>query len=137
MYFDPGEHHSVFQMIYRGPAPTWTLAGSSVTVPAVATVCSQGCSRCPDGTRRVEDACRGSCGDGQCAEGCSICPDDCGCAPPSTCVDGWCCDPPYCGDDGVGLECGSKDACGVRVDCGRCPDGQACQFQNNACLPVC
>ena len=137
VYFDPGEHHSVFQVTYDGPAPVWTLAGRSVTVPSDARLCSQDCAWCPDGVRCVEDACRGSCGDGQCVEGCSTCPDDCACSPPSVCVANGCCDPPYCGNDGIGLECGSKDACGVHVDCGQCPGGQACQFQDNACLPIC
>jgi hypothetical protein len=136
-YFDPGEQHSVFQVIYDGPAPTWMLAGKSATVPSDARLCSQECSWCTGGMRCVEDACRGACGDGVCVEGCSTCPDDCACAPPSVCSANWCCDPPYCGRDGGGLECGIKDACGGRVDCGGCPEGHACQFQNNACLPIC
>jgi hypothetical protein len=136
-YFEPGEHHSVFQVTYGEPELTWTLAGTAVTVAPDARPCSRECASCPTGTSCVDDACRRSCGDGLCDEDCSDCPDDCGCDAPSVCIDKGCCEPPSCGQDGVGLECGTKDACGVHVDCGPCPDGRACQVQDNACLPVC
>jgi hypothetical protein len=33
------------------------------------------------------------------------------------------------------MECGTSDAFGVHVDCGPCPDGQACR--SHLCFPVC
>jgi hypothetical protein len=133
--FEPGEHHSVFQVITGEPELTWMLAGTAVTVPPNARLCSRECTSCPRGTSCVDDGCRRSCGDGFCDEGCSDCPDDCACPAPSVCIDNTCCEPPTCGHDR--FECGTKDGCGVHVDCGLCPDGRACQVQDNVCLPVC
>jgi len=132
--FQAGEHHSVFQVTYDGPDVTWMLAGSPVTVPSDAPLCSQNCgSSCPSGTTCVADECQGSCGDGQCFEDCDSCPDDCGCPAGAVCCGGGCHTLPSCG--GIGLECGTDDTCGFHVDCGLCPDGQACL--HNSCEPIC
>lgn len=138
VHFEPGDHHSVFQVTYAGSDLTWVLGGHAVTVPPDAPICSQSCpSACPKGTTCVSDSCEGSCGDGLCVESCGSCPDDCGCAPPSVCVGGsGCGNPPSCSHDGVGMECGTSDTFGVHVDCGPCPDGQGCSW-NHFCEPLC
>jgi hypothetical protein len=128
-----GEHHSVFQVTYGGPDVTWMLAGNALTVPSDAPLCSQNCSSCPKGTICVADACLGSCGDGLCFEDCNTCPDDCACAAGMVCFGAGCATPVACG--GVGIECGTVDSFGVHVDCGPCPDGQACL--GNFCEPIC
>jgi hypothetical protein len=135
VHFEVGEHHSVFQVTYGGPDVTWMLAGNAVTVPSDAPLCSQNCGSCPRGTTCVADECQGSCGDGLCVEDCNSCPDDCGCPAGNVCCGSGCYNPRYCSHDGVGLECGTDDSCGFHVDCGPCPDGQACL--DHLCLPLC
>ena len=135
--FKAGAHHSVFQVTHGGDDVTWMLAGTAVTVSPDTPLCSQNCvSSCPRGSTCVADRCQGSCGDGLCIEGCDYCPDDCTCAAGNVCVGGGCYNPPYCGHDGIGLECGVSETCGVRVDCGPCPDGQACNSMH-FCEPIC
>ena len=134
VHFQVGEHHSVFQVTYGGPDVTWMLAGNALTVPPDAPLCSQNCGSCPQGSICVADQCRGSCGDGLCVEGCNDCPDDCACPAPEVCCGG-CYNPSYCAHDGVGMECGTDDTCGFHVDCGPCPDGQACL--DHFCEPIC
>jgi hypothetical protein len=72
---------------------------------------------------------------GQVADGCGGLTKDCGdCSGNLACKNGACvtaCTPQTCSD--VGAQCGSvADGCGALLDCGSCPSGQECGYNNQA-----
>ncbi len=108
------------------------------------------CGDCPAGTGCGAAGVPGQCGKipctprtcndlgatcGQVADGCGGLTPDCGtCAGSLSCKNGTCvtaCTPITCAQ--VGAQCGPiADGCGGIVDCGPCPPGQECGFNNHA-----
>jgi hypothetical protein len=74
---------------------------------------------------------------GQVADGCGGLTPNCGdCQGTLSCKNGACvqaCTPTTC--QAAGAQCGAiADGCGSIVDCGQCPPGQECGFNNQANL---
>ena len=133
-FFEQGEHHDRFQVVYTEPELTWRLGELTATASDDAEPCASECGSCPEGVACVGDTCRGACGDGFCADeaSCNGCPADCGCQAGDICLSGACWTPFRCGSE---FNCGVHDAYGVHIDCGSCADDFVCVA--GACQPLC
>jgi hypothetical protein len=127
--------------------------GTAVQCGPVADGCGgliANCGDCPAGQGCGAGGVPGQCGSNPCtpktcaqlgavcgrvADGCGGLTPDCGtCAGTTSCSNGACvqaCTPKKCAD--VGANCGFiADGCGGTVDCGGCPEGYECGYNNQA-----